>query len=73
LLRAQKQDGGIGNEYYRVEAKYGKWDDVSQLDTNAINKIIQEKKWDNKLIDSLEEYVKLEKTKRLYLSKIKIN
>jgi len=49
----------------------GKWDDVIQLDTAALNKIIQEKQWDSELLDVLEEYVKLEQSKRLYLSKIK--
>ena len=48
-----------------------KWDDVVQLDATALNKIIQEKQWDNELLDILDEYVKLEKSKRLYLSKIK--
>jgi len=50
---------------------HGKWDDVVQLDTSALNKIIQEKQWDSELLSVLEEYVKLEKSKRLYLSKIK--
>ena len=49
----------------------GKWNDVVQLDTAALNKIIQEKQWDSELLDVLEEYVKLEQSKRLYLSKIK--
>ena len=48
-----------------------KWDDVVQLDTAALNKIIQEKQWDGELLDVLEEYVKLEQSKRLYLSKTK--
>ena len=51
--------------------KHGKWDDVMQLDTAALNKIIQGKQWDRELLDVLEEYVKLERSKRLYLSKIK--
>lgn len=55
----------------QILRKYGKWDDVAQLDTTAINKIIQEKKWDSKIIDALEGYVKLEQSKRLYLNKIK--
>jgi len=49
----------------------GKWEEVVQLDTNAINKIIQEKKWDEGLLDILNEYVNLEESKRLYLRKIK--
>jgi len=49
----------------------GKWDDVVQLDTSALNKIIQEKQWGSELLNILEEYVKLEKSKRLYLSKIR--
>jgi len=48
-----------------------KWDEVVQLDTAALNKIIQEKQWDNELLDALKEYVKLENSKRFYLSKIK--
>ena len=49
----------------------GKWDDVMQLDTATLNKIIQEKQWGSELLEMLEEYVKLERSKRLYLSKIK--
>ena len=49
----------------------GKWDDVVQLDTAALNKIILEKQWNSELLEVLEEYVKLERSKRLYLSKIK--
>ena len=49
----------------------GKWDEVVQLDTSALNKIIQEKQWDSELLDILDKYVNLEKSKRLYLSKIK--
>ncbi|GAI40670.1 unnamed protein product, partial [marine sediment metagenome] len=40
-------------------------------DTSALNKTIQEKQWDSELLNTLEEYVKLERSKRLYLSKIK--
>lgn len=49
----------------------GKWDEVVQLDTAALNKIIQEKQWDSKSLDILEQYIRLEKSRRLYLSKIK--
>ena len=49
----------------------GKWDEVAQLDTSAINKIIQEKKWDIQLTEILKKYVKFEESKRLFLSKIK--
>jgi len=49
----------------------GKWDDVVQLDTSALNKIIQEKQWDDSLLEILRDYVRLEQSKRLYLSKIK--
>lgn len=49
----------------------GKWDEVAQLDTAAINKIIQGNTWDEQLIEVLKKYVKYEESKRLYLSKIK--
>ena len=44
---------------------------MAQLDTSAINKVIMEKKWDDQILDVLKEFVKLEESKRLYLSKIK--
>jgi putative RecB family exonuclease len=47
----------------------GKWCDVEQLDTNAINKIIKEKMWDESIINQLKNYVSYEVSKRLYLSK----
>ena len=49
----------------------GKWDEVAQLDTAMINKIIQENIWEEQLIEALKKYVKLEESRRLYLSKIK--
>ena len=49
----------------------GLWNEVDQLDTSALSKIIQEKQWDKKSLVALEEYVKLERSKRLYLSKKK--
>lgn len=55
----------------QVLKEHGKWEEVMQLDTAALNKIIQERQWDSKLLDVLSEYVKLERSKRLYLSKIK--
>lgn len=54
-----------------VLRKYGKLDEVSQLDTNALGKIIQENEWEKELLDTLKNYVELEKSKRLYLSKMK--
>jgi len=47
----------------------GRWNDVVQLDTSTLNKIIRDKQWDQELLDMLEEYVKLEQSKRLYPSK----
>jgi len=57
----------------QVLKEHGKWEEVLQLDTAALNKIIQEKQWNSTLLDVLSEYVKLERSKRLYLSKIKEN
>ena len=58
-------------ELEKLLREYGKWEEVAQLDTNAINKIIKEKIWDEKIIDVLKKYVSLDESKRLYLSKIK--
>jgi hypothetical protein len=58
-------------ELEKLLREHGKWDEVAQLDTAAINKIIQENTWDDEILDVLKEYVKLEESKRLYLSKIR--
>jgi len=58
-------------ELEEVLRKYGKLEDVQQLDTTALGKIFQEKKWETEVLDALKEYIELEKSKRLYLSKNK--
>jgi putative RecB family exonuclease len=49
----------------------GKWEEVNQLDTNALNKIILQKEWDDQILSVLEEYGSLETSKRFYLGSIK--
>lgn len=56
-------------ELVEILKKHGKWEEVDQLDTVALNNIILEKKWNNKLLDVLNEYVEFETFKRLYVSK----
>ena len=56
-------------ELVEVLKKHGKWDEVDQLDIAVLNKIILEKEWDEGLLDVLKEYVELETSKRLYVSK----
>jgi putative RecB family exonuclease len=51
--------------------KYGKFMEVSQLDTTALGEIIQTGECDPGLLKALEKYVQIEKKKRLYLSKSK--
>ncbi len=58
-------------ELEQLLKKYGKWDDVVQLDTSTIGNMIQEKTLDKELLKMLEKYVSLERSKRLYLSKNK--
>jgi len=48
----------------------GIWQDVDQLDTAALNKILTEKKIDENLADEIKKFIKLERSKRLYISKI---
>ena len=48
----------------------GIWDKVDQLDTSALNKILTEEKIDEKLIEAINRFIKVEKSKRLYVSKI---
>ena len=48
----------------------GLWNEVDQLDTSALNKLLTEKKIDKKLIGDINKFIKLEKSKRIYMSKI---
>jgi hypothetical protein len=51
--------------------KYGKLQQVSQLDTTALGKIIQEKLWEPEVLAVLQKFIETERRKRFYLSKIK--
>ncbi|MEM0493414.1 MAG: PD-(D/E)XK nuclease family protein [Candidatus Thermoplasmatota archaeon] len=49
--------------------KHGLWEEVAQLDTSALNRIIDERQYDKELMNTLKKYIEIEITKRLYLSK----
>jgi len=54
-----------------VLRKYGKLEQVSQLDTTALGEIIEQNQWEPKVLEALKKFVELGKKKRLYLSKMK--
>jgi putative RecB family exonuclease len=54
-----------------VLRKYGKLEEVRQLDTTALGRVIQENRWDPEVLNALKRYVELESSKRLYLSALK--
>jgi len=56
-------------ELVDILKKHGKWDEIIQLDTAALNKIILEKQWTEELLNVLKEYVKYDISKRFYVSK----
>ncbi len=49
----------------------GKWLEVSQLDTAALTRIVEEGLWDKELIDQVMKYGRIEETSAVYLSKLK--
>lgn len=55
----------------RVLQKYGRLLEVSQLDTSALGKILQEKQWEPEVLEALQTFITIERKKRFYLSKIK--
>ena len=61
----------IRKELEHILKKQGKWDEVQQLDTNALNKILLDNKWDEDLLKMIKDYVEYSESKRLYLSKKK--
>ena len=49
----------------------GKWPEVSQLDTTALTRIVEDGLWDKELIDEVMKYGRIEETSSVYLSKLK--
>ena len=47
-----------------------RWEEVSQLNSTALNTYLEEKRWDNALSDMIKEFVTLEKSMYFYPSKI---
>ncbi len=54
-----------------VLQKYGRLQEVSQLDTSALGKVLAEKQWESEVLEALHTYIEVERKKRFYLSKIK--
>jgi putative RecB family exonuclease len=54
-----------------VIMRAGKWHEVSQLDTTALSRMIEEGLWDRTLIDEVLKYGRIEETSAVYLSKLK--
>jgi hypothetical protein len=55
----------------KVLQKHGKLQDVSQLDTVLLGKVLQEKQWEPELLKAVQKYIEVERKKRFYLSTIK--
>jgi putative RecB family exonuclease len=58
-------------ELDEVIIQAGKWYEVSQLDTTALVKFVEEGMWDKALIDEVMKYGRIEETSAIYLSKLK--
>jgi putative RecB family exonuclease len=48
----------------------GLWNEVDQLDTTALNKLLTDEKIDEKLKGEVNKFIKFETSKRLYVSKL---
>ncbi len=48
-----------------------KWSEVSQLDTAALTRIVEDGLWDKELIGQVLQYGRIEETSSVYLSKLK--
>ena len=70
LLFPAKNSEERGN-LENVLRKYGKLQEVMQLDTALLGKILQENRWHPEVYEALKAYIEKERSKRVYLSKIK--
>jgi len=58
-------------ELDEVIIQAGKWPEVSQLDTTALTRIVEEGLWDKELIDQVMKYGRIEETSVVYMSKLR--
>jgi len=49
----------------------GKWLEVSQLDTTALTRVVEEGLWDREIVDEVMKFGRFEETSTVYLSKLK--
>ena len=49
----------------------GRWMEVSQLDTTALSRVLENSLWDKELIDQVMQYGRIEETSSVHLSKLK--
>jgi len=47
-----------------------KWDEVSDIDVRAVEKAINEERWDKRIIDKIKSFLKIETRKSVSLSKL---
>ena len=50
--------------------EYGIWEKVNQLDTSSLDRALNDKEIDSELIRKIKKFIKRQRSKRLYLSKI---
>jgi len=65
-----KNEPGRG-ELDSVIVKAGKWQDVSQLDTTTLARIVEGRLWDQAVSEEIMKYSLVEETSAVYLSKLK--
>jgi hypothetical protein len=65
-----KNDSGRP-ELEEIINRAGRWAEVSQLDTTALTRIVEEGQWDKALIDLVMRYGRIEETSAVYLSKLR--
>ena len=58
-------------ELEKILRENNKWDEVSDLDSYAVEKAINEKRWDKKIIAKIKGFLKIETKKAVSLSKRK--
>jgi putative RecB family exonuclease len=57
----------------KILLKYGKLQEVQQLDTAALGKVISEEEWEPEVLRAVQEYIEVDRKKRLYISKLTKN
>lgn len=58
-------------ELANILRQLNKWDEICDIDTLALDKIIKTGQWGNEILDQIKKFLNFDHKKQIFLSKLK--